>query len=173
MPYVRGQQIFIDIPLFTFIRTLMSLKYDAPDTRSSVNMTWRCCACICKHLMFTRGVSSRNVADPRRNKWFLFFSTKKIILRKGCTVAKREKSFFLGLICIFIIWHVFEWNVMYLQQHPSSELLLLTITTKPWYMYILMRKMWVKYSYYITWLSIVYSGSNIKLTWAGGSLVSL
>ena len=52
IPCVCGQQIFINIPLFTFIQTLLSLKYYAPETRSSVKMTWRYCACICKPLMF-------------------------------------------------------------------------------------------------------------------------
>ena len=35
---ISGQQIFINIPLFTFIYTLLSLKYYAPDTRASVNI---------------------------------------------------------------------------------------------------------------------------------------
>ena len=35
---ISGEQIFINIPLFTFIHTLLSLKYYAPDTRSSVNI---------------------------------------------------------------------------------------------------------------------------------------
>ena len=61
-----------------------------------------------------RGVSSRNFAEflremsrsfsakirgenPWRNRWFLFFSAKKFISRKGCSAAKREKrAFFLG-----------------------------------------------------------------------------
>ena len=34
----RGSKIFINTPLFTFIYTLLSLKYYAPDTRSSVNI---------------------------------------------------------------------------------------------------------------------------------------
>ena len=33
-----GQQIFTNIPLFSLIHTLLSLKYYAPDTRSSVNI---------------------------------------------------------------------------------------------------------------------------------------
>ena len=58
-----------------------------------------------------RGVSPRNLAEclremsrsfsanfcgenPRRNKWFLFFSTKIIISRKGCIAAKRKKELF-------------------------------------------------------------------------------
>ena len=49
-----------------------------------------------------RGVSPQNFAEnPRRNNSFLVFSAKKIISRKGCSAAKREKrAFFLGLICI-------------------------------------------------------------------------
>ena len=35
---ISGQQIFINIPLFTFMHTLLSLKYYAPDTRSNVNI---------------------------------------------------------------------------------------------------------------------------------------
>ena len=35
---ISGQQTFIYIPLFAFKHTLLSLKYYAPDTRSSVNI---------------------------------------------------------------------------------------------------------------------------------------
>ena len=78
----------------------------------------------------SRGVSPRNVAEflrellrsfsakfrgenPRRNKWFLFFSAKKIISRKRCTAAKREKrAFSLG-------WSVNEWKLFKTKVVPN------------------------------------------------------
>ena len=46
----------------------------------------------------SRSVSAKfRGENPWRNKWYLFFSAKKIISRKRCTAAKCEKrAFFLG-----------------------------------------------------------------------------
>ena len=69
-----------------------------------------------------RGVSPRNLAEclremsrsfsakfrgenPRQNKWFLFFSAKKNISRKGCTAAKRGKKEFFFFF--FLGWSVY------------------------------------------------------------------
>ena len=69
---ISGQQIFINIPLFTFINALLSLKYYAPDTRSSVNMTWRYCTCICKLLMFRCFRSVQMLHNVKKNNIDLF-----------------------------------------------------------------------------------------------------
>ena len=69
---ISGQQIFINIPLFIFIHTLLSLKYYAPHNRSGVNMTWRYCTCICKLLMFrcSRSVQMLHNVKKKHNDLF-------------------------------------------------------------------------------------------------------
>ena len=69
---ISGQQIFINIPLLTYIHTLLSLKYYAPDTRFSVNMTWRYCTCICKLLMFQCSRSVQMLHNVKKNNIDLF-----------------------------------------------------------------------------------------------------
>ena len=66
------QQIFINIPLFTFIDALLSLKYYSPDTRSSVNRTWIYCICICKLLMFRCFRSAQMLHNVKENNIDLF-----------------------------------------------------------------------------------------------------
>ena len=50
--------------------------------------------------------------NPRRNKWLLFFSAKKIISRKGCTAAKRKKRAFFSGWSVYVSgawsWHDFK-----------------------------------------------------------------
>ena len=62
----------------------------------SVSVSDQCLRCLHEETLGPYG------ENPRRNKWFLFFSAKFFFffLRKGCFAAKRKKeSFFLGLIC--------------------------------------------------------------------------
>ena len=66
---ILGQQIFINIPLFTFtcIYTLLSLKYYGPDTRSSVN--------IC-HIILTRFLTLPRTSDAIQVSLLVSLSVK-------------------------------------------------------------------------------------------------
>ena len=64
---ISGQQNFINIPLFTFIYILLSLKYYAPDTRSSVN--------IC-HIILTRSLTLSRTYDAMQLSLLVYPSVK-------------------------------------------------------------------------------------------------
>ena len=52
--------------------SLLYIHCYAPDTRSSVNMTWRYCTCICKLLMFSCSRSVQMLHNVKKNNIDLF-----------------------------------------------------------------------------------------------------
>ena len=71
---ISGQQIFINIPLFTFIHTFLSLKYYAPGTRSSVNI----CHIILAPVPYSISYIWCNASEPScvslSVKWYICLS---------------------------------------------------------------------------------------------------
>ena len=64
---ISGQQFFINLPLFVFMHTLLSLKYYTPGTRTSAN--------IC-HTILTRFLTLSRISDAMQVSLLLSLSVK-------------------------------------------------------------------------------------------------